>query len=35
VALFAHVNTGAEKSEDLYFDKFELAPELDDDDGLA
>lgn len=35
VRLFAHVNIGAEKSDDLYFDKFELAPEPDDDDGLA
>jgi hypothetical protein len=33
--LFAHVNTGAEKSDDLYFEKFELAPEPDEDDGLA
>jgi hypothetical protein len=33
--LFAHVNTGAEKSDDLYFEQFELAPELDDEDGLA
>ncbi|HBB31584.1 MAG TPA: hypothetical protein DDZ80_16935 [Cyanobacteria bacterium UBA8803] len=35
VCLFAHVNTGAEKSDDLYFEKFELAPEPDEDDGLA
>jgi ActR/RegA family two-component response regulator len=35
VYLFAHVNTGAEKSDDLYFEKFELAPEPDEDDGLA
>ena len=35
VALFAHVNIGAEKSDDLYFREFELAPEPDDDDGLA
>jgi hypothetical protein len=35
VRLFAHVNIGADKSDDLYFDKFELAPEPDDDDGLA
>lgn len=35
IYLFAHVNTGAEKSEDLYFEKFELAPEPDEDDGLA
>lgn len=33
--LFAYVNTGAEKSDDLYFEGFELAPELDDEDGLA
>lgn len=35
VCLFAHVNIGAEKSDDLYFEKFELAPEPDEDDGLA
>ncbi len=35
IRLFAHVNTGAEKSDDLYFQKFELAPEPDEDDGLA
>lgn len=35
IRLFAHVNTGAEKSDDLYFEKFELAPEPDEDDGLA
>lgn len=35
VRLFAHVNIGADKSDDLYFDKFELAPDPDDDDGLA
>lgn len=35
VYLFAYVNTGAEKSDDLYFEKFELAPEPDEDDGLA
>ncbi|MEG3875835.1 hypothetical protein QT972_00430 [Microcoleus sp. herbarium7] len=35
VCLFAHVNTGAEKSDDLYFEKFELAPEPDEDDELA
>lgn len=35
VRLFAHVNIGAEKSDDLYFEKFELAPEPDEDDGLA
>jgi hypothetical protein len=33
--LFADVNTGAEKSDDLYFEHFELTPELDEDDGLA
>lgn len=33
--LFADVNTGAEKSDDLYFDCFELTPEPDEDDGLA
>lgn len=32
---FALVNTEAEKAEDLYLDKFELAPEPDEDDGLA
>ena len=35
IRLFAHVNTGAEKSDDLYFEKFELAPEPDEDDGLT
>jgi hypothetical protein len=35
VRLFAHVNIGAEKSDDLYFNKFELAPEPDGNDGLA
>ncbi|MBW4616881.1 MAG: hypothetical protein KME21_27285 [Desmonostoc vinosum HA7617-LM4] len=35
VRLFAHINIGAEKSDDLYFKKFELAPEPDEDDGLA
>jgi hypothetical protein len=35
VRLFAHVNIGADNADDLYFDKFELAPEPDDDDGLA
>lgn len=35
IRLFAHVNTSAEKSDDLYFEKFELAPEPDEDDGLA
>lgn len=33
--LFADVNTGAEKSDDLYFEHFELTPEPDEDDGLA
>jgi hypothetical protein len=32
--LFSYVNIGAEKSDDLFFDQFELAPEPDDD-GLA
>ena len=35
VRLFAHVNIGADKSEDLYFEKFQLAPELDDNDELT
>lgn len=33
--LIACVNTGADKADDLYFTKFEVAPELDDNDGLA
>jgi hypothetical protein len=33
--LFADVNTGAEKSDDLYFERFELTPEPDENDGLA
>lgn len=33
--LFAYVNTGTEKSDDLYFEKFELAPEPDEGDGLV
>jgi hypothetical protein len=33
--LFARVNIGAENADDLYFRDFELAPEPDDDDGLA
>jgi hypothetical protein len=33
--LFADVNTGAEKSEDIYFENFELTPEPDEDDGLT
>ncbi|MBW4576087.1 MAG: hypothetical protein KME08_12470 [Aphanothece sp. CMT-3BRIN-NPC111] len=35
VRLVAHVNIGANSSEDLYFDKFELAPEPDDIYGLT
>lgn len=35
VRLFAHINIGAEKSDDLYFERFELAPEPDENDGLA
>lgn len=33
--LIACVNTGAEEADDLYFTKFEAAPELDENDGLA
>lgn len=33
--LFAHVNIGAEESDDIYFKKFELAPEPDENDGLT
>lgn len=33
--LLAFVNIGAEVSDELYFQQFELAPELDEDDGLA
>lgn len=33
--LFAHINIGAEKADDLYFEKFELAPEPSENDGLA
>jgi CheY-like chemotaxis protein len=33
--LFAYVNIGAEESQDLYFDSFELAPEPDLNDGLT
>jgi hypothetical protein len=33
--LIAYVNIGAEKSEDLYFDEFELAPLPEENDGLA
>lgn len=35
VRLFAHVNIGADKSDDIYFEKFQLAPEVDDDDEIA
>ncbi len=35
VAFFAQINIGAEKADDLYFRDFELAPEPDDNDGLA
>ncbi|MDF5727638.1 MAG: hypothetical protein PUP92_06255 [Rhizonema sp. PD38] len=35
IRLFAYVNIGAEKSDDLYFEKFELAPKPDEDDGLS
>jgi len=31
----ANVNIGARSAEELFFDDFELAPEPDDDDGLA
>lgn len=34
IRLIACVNIGAKKSDELYFEKFELAPEPDDD-GLA
>lgn len=33
--LIADVNIGAERSEDLYFENVQLAPEPEDDDGLA
>lgn len=33
--LFASVNIGAEDSQELYFDGFELAPEPDPNNGLA
>lgn len=33
--LFALVNIGADDSQDLYFDSFELAPEPDPNNGLA
>jgi hypothetical protein len=32
---FARVNTCAEREEDLFFYDFELAPEVDPNDGLA
>ncbi len=35
VRFFARVNIGADKADDLYFRDFELAPEPNDDDGLA
>jgi hypothetical protein len=35
IRLFALVNIGAERSDELYFREFELAEEPDDDDGLA
>ncbi len=35
VRLFARVNIAAETSEELYFEKFELATPPDDNDGLA
>lgn len=35
VRLFAYVNIGAEKSDDLYFEKFELASDPDEDDELT
>jgi len=33
--LVAYVNIGATKSEDLFFERFELAPQLNANDGLA
>jgi hypothetical protein len=33
--LFAKVNIGAEKANDLYFKNFETATEPDADDGLV
>jgi CheY-like chemotaxis protein len=33
--LFAYVNTGANKADELYFTRFETAPELNENDGLA
>ncbi|NEQ64969.1 MAG: hypothetical protein F6K21_05605 [Symploca sp. SIO2D2] len=35
VWLFAHVNIGAEKADELEFTRFESAPRLDCNDGLA
>ncbi len=32
---FARINIGAEREEDLFFGDFELAPEVDPNDGLA
>lgn len=31
---FAYVNTGAHRAEDLFFDRFEVADDPDDNDGL-
>jgi hypothetical protein len=31
----ANVNIGARSADELFFDNFELAPEPDDDNGLA
>ena len=33
--LFAKVNVGATRPEDLFFNDFEMAPKLDEDDGLV
>jgi hypothetical protein len=33
--LFAYVNTSAEEAEDLHLERFELAPEPNENDGLA
>jgi hypothetical protein len=35
VHLFADVNIDAERDDDIYIDNLEIAPEPDDDDGLA
>ena len=35
VAFFARVNIGTDNVDELYFREFELAPEPDDEDGLA